>query len=204
MRGTLPTGLLLAGLLACPAAARAEGAGPEPPSAAKARWSVAVGAALSVPNLHGGALAAAVSPRGHGFFADVKFALSRPAGSEYPLAFSSVASAEARGDTLREIFAEWTTIDLAYARLVPLPLGSGPAFLYAGIGWAQRQERRRYEDAQVQLDYWVSHPEATAHFLNLLAGVVLPLASVDRFELAVQLGLETAPGGVTLGIALAE
>lgn len=158
-----------------------------------------VGYVASAPDLMGGISGYVILPRmgGIGLYADVKFDLDDPTGD---LAFRkgmTPAEVEAGLEGVRYIKREssWRSFNAALVR----PLN--PSFIvYGGAGYSRRTSYRLYE--QVAFDVGqaliVKDPGGGEGRVNLLAGVLLRLSSL----MSSQLGIETQPRGLTVGVSL--
>lgn len=161
---------------------------------------IAIGYVANAPEeLAGGALLV-IPPglNGWGFYLDVKGTLGSPTKKAgfIPDMTSEMVEDEAT-DELVGWQVNWRSFNAALVRTV------APEFaIYAGAGFGRSKGYREYVDFEEERGvggyYWVTHHPDDGERVNLLAGAFI---GIDRF-LVLQLGVETAPRGFTIGASL--
>jgi hypothetical protein len=158
---------------------------------------IGAGYVTNVPNQFVGVSAHVLTGTagGLGVYVDVKFDLDSPEDEIGYLPNLTAAEVEDQlGHRLIRREGSWTSVNVALMR----PLA--PQFvLYAGVGYSDGREYRQYVDEEGQMGqlghYWVRDVEGSGARLNALGGAMVQFSPA----LALQLGLESRPGGFTIG-----
>ena len=192
--GSAATGLLAALLLAFAGTASAAAQN-------VTRTRFGFGYVAQAPELMAGGAAYVIFPvaGGIGLYADAKFDASNPTRKSNYLADLTAQQVEDQfGDRFLYSTASWRSFDLAVMR----PLRPSLT-IYAGAGYARKREYKEYLDDTgtrgLAGHYWVEDTAARASTVNLMGGFFFRMS---RF-LNAQFGVESAPGGVTVGLSLA-
>ena len=162
---------------------------------------VGVGYAVNVPNTFVGLTAQGMTPKlfgGAGLYADVKFTPSSPSSDPYYRSDISVLQAENTFSDLRfREQSDWLSINAAFVYAVSSELA-----VYGGAGYTRERRYRMYfDDSQTRGEmgfYWISDSEASGNRVNLLGGALIRAGRSVIF----QMGVESQPKGVTIGIML--
>lgn len=162
---------------------------------------VGVGWVANVPNTYLGFSTLGLFPGivgGAGLYADVKLTTSSPGDEPGYLPNVTPQDAELTyGDLLFDEQSDWLTVDLALVYAVSPELA-----VYGGAGYARRTHFRQYfDDSETRGEfgfYWVSDADRSGTRVNALGGVMIRLTRFTAF----QVGGETQPPGVTLGLTL--
>jgi hypothetical protein len=135
---------------------------------------------------------------GAGLYADFKTTTSDLRNDPYFVPGWTVEDAEIGfGDMLYDEQSEWLSFNFALVYAFTYDLA-----LYGGAGYSRERHYRQYfDDAQERGEfgfYWIADPEGSGNRVNVLGGVLFRLTKFVLF----QLGGETKPAGVTVGITL--
>lgn len=192
--GSVAVGLLTALLLVSSSAA---------PAGAQVvtRPRFGVGYVAAAPDLMMGVGAYAILPAagGIGLYVDAKFDASDPGRkSNFDPSLTAQQVEASLGDAFGLSADSWRAIDVAILR----PLRPSLT-LYAGGGYARKKRYNEYYDATgtrgLVGHYWVEDTAQAKSSVNVMAGLFFRMS---RF-LNAQMGVESAPGSVTVGLSLA-
>lgn len=166
-----------------------------PAQAQRAPVTFGVGYAMNMPNQFLGLSGHVLLPLwgGTGLYFDMKMDTDPPDRSSDFMEAMTHEDAEALGDHWFQDGLSWRNVNVA---LLHRP--TDELMLYGGLGYAQRTAFSEYEERGEQGFYWIADPENDANTVNLLGGAFFRLGP----GIWVQLGAESAPRGVTLGVTL--
>ncbi len=190
-RGSVATGFLAASLLSLAAA---------PPGVAQyvSRTRVGIGYVAAAPDLMAGGAAYVLFPvaGGLGIYADAKLDASSPARKSNFEPGLTAQQVEAQyGDEFDMATDSWRSFDVALIR----PIRPGFS-IYVGGGYASKKKYNEYYDDTgtrgLVGHYWVEDTAGRSSTVNIMAGVMLRMSSF----LNAQMGVESAPGGFTVGL----
>jgi hypothetical protein len=158
-----------------------------------------VGYVANAPNQFAGVSAHYISNLfgGLGVYVDAKFDPESPRDQEGYVDSVTVEDVESRRND--QFFSEegsWTSVNVALMR----PLS--PQFIvYLGAGYSDGKQYREYLDLERQEGregfYWVQDEAESGGKVNVLGGAFFKVTD----NVAFQLGGETAPGGITVGVS---
>ncbi len=192
-RGSAATGLLAASLVSFVVAA---------PAAAQnvTRTRVGIGYVAGAPDLLAGGAAYVILPvaGGLGVYVDAKRDASSPARkSNYEPGLTAQQVESQLGDEYGFSTDSWRTFDVALIRPIRPALS-----VYAGAGYAGKKRYSEYYDSTgtrgLVGHYWVEDKSGATSTVNVMAGLMLRMS---RF-LNAQMGVESAPGSVTVGLSV--
>lgn len=161
----------------------------------------ALGYVANVPNTYLGAAALYTSPKflsGAGIYVDFKFSPDVTTSDPYFVSGLTADDAElTNGDVLSRERTDWVSVNLAFVYLA-----SADFALYGGGGFTRGLHYKEFFDDTKTLGllgfYWVSDPRNDDTGANFLAGFVVRAADLAL----IQMGIESRPVGVTVGILL--
>jgi hypothetical protein len=136
---------------------------------------------------------------GIGFFADMKVDLESPSRKPEFLSHLTARQVEAQveGAVLQFPDNSWRSFNIGLVRPV-----SPWLMLYAGGGYAIRTRYRAYQEPSEEMGFlgffWVEAPEERKTTINTMFGGFMRISR----RLAFQIGIETAPRGLTVGAFL--
>jgi hypothetical protein len=156
--------------------------------------SIGVGYSASTPEAPLGFCAFSLNSNGPGLYLDIKAGVPMISRRDDYYGSISVRQAEAWGDVLQSEESNWLSLNVG---LTYRPTAS--VAVYGGLGYSWCSCYRQYYDEFHILgsngDYWVDAPGGDSG-INAIAGILLPVG--QRWGL--QLGGETMPRGVTVGV----
>ena len=193
--------MLTTALLMAPGALRAQSDLP-PGTGFEGVPRIGIGYVTNAPNIFAGASVYGLTGilGGLGLYVDTKISTSSPA-DEVDFVTEWTA-AEIENDYEDQIFREdgfeWWSVNAAILRPI-----SPELMLYVGAGYTDEKVYRRYNDPSDELGedvgtfgyYWVEDPDASGGKVNFLGGAFFRMTR----HVALQFGLESEPGGFTVG-----
>jgi hypothetical protein len=170
------------------------------PASAQGPLRFGVGYVANTPDLLGGVGGHVVFPAfgGLGVFADVKFDWESPSReSEFRDNMTAAEVLQVEGVRPVRSSDSWRSYNIGLVRPVLPSLK-----LYAGAGYAVRTRYRFFFDPDEELGefgfIWVESPGEEKTTVNALFGGFMRVSRVVSF----QIGIETAPRGLTVGVML--
>ncbi len=161
---------------------------------------VGFGYVAEAPDLMAGGGAYVILPvaGGIGVYVDAKFDASNPRRKSNFEPGLTAQQVEAQfGDEYGFSADTWKAFDAGLIRPIRPALS-----VYAGAGWASKKKYSEYYDRTgtrgLVGHYWVEDPTGAKSTVNVMAGLMLRMS---RF-LNAQMGVESAPGGFTVGVSL--
>lgn len=171
------------------------------PVSAQGMTRYGIGYVANTPDLLAGVGGHVVFPvfGGLGIFADVKFDVESPSReAEFRSTMTALeVQNEIEGVEFLSLGDSWRTYNIGLVRpLLP------SLKLYAGAGYAVRTRYRFFYDSSEEVGefgfIWVEAPEEEKTTVNVLFGGFMRVSRVVSF----QIGIETAPRGLTVGVML--
>ncbi len=181
--------LVIAALPCESAEAQSEGASTDPVSSF-------LGYSGNFPDQELGFVYGRIRDQQWGFYIDVKVSIGVPgsASSDY-YEDITVSIAEALGHTQRAEKTGYFSLNMGITRRLGRRLA-----VYGGLGLCGVQPYRKYHDPSLMFgsdgEYWIDGAEQAVR-TNLMLGALYPASS----SILVQLGVETLPVGLTIGLA---
>jgi len=138
----------------------------------------------------------ALTPTGWGFYGDIKTGIGAPSDDELYESISISQAENTFNDKLLDKHEEWLSVNLGVAR----SLLEKTLALYVGVGLSFSSNYRQYNDKHNILgdngEYWILDEDEDEVETNFLGGIYWFASE----KIALSLGVETQPEGISLGI----